>query len=92
MSDLILIDIIDDGDKRTFRHGQIIGDILNENAEMRKNEGWNGGGGIDMRLAARMPLVTWEEWERMGITEDPVALRRAIECHQEYKTTTKKLI
>lgn len=91
MDDLILTDVIDEGEKRKIVHAQDVSTIINANTEMKKNDGWTGGG-KDVKLAARVPYAVWLRWEQMGITEDPIALKRAIECHQEYKTTNKKLI
>ena len=90
MSDLILHDIEDSGDKRVVRHVQEVSDILKANYNDRKADGW--GAGKNMHLAARIPVAVWLEWERLGITEEPALLKKAIEMHKEYKTINKKLI
>lgn len=34
--------------------------------------------GQDMRLAARVPIKVWMQWQEEGITNDPVLLKRRL--------------
>lgn len=68
-------------------------DILELNAESRKNSDENWGMDSDMKHVARVPLTVWAEWEKIGITSDPAALLKALEIEGEgrYKSTRKSL-
>lgn len=83
----------DDGDIFRAVHVQDGRGILELNYEQRKNSDENWQRDEDIKHVGRVPLALWAEWEKIGITEDPVALMRALELESEgrYKTTTKSL-
>lgn len=93
MSELILLNGRNEGDKVIFTHGQETKHILEENARRRKNsdEEW-ANSDPDMKQAASIPMVVWLLWESAGITKDKKQLLKAIERNKEYKVTEKRLI
>lgn len=78
-----------EGDNTHFKTVQNVEPILKENYQERKhsNENWNAQG--DFKKIASVPLVLWLEWERLGITDDPEALKAALRQHQEVLVTNK---
>lgn len=80
------------GDDLKISYAQNVGDIYRMNAEMRKNSDENWAKSKEFKHAAAIPLLEYEKLARLGITDDPKALYRAIEAHPEWKVTTKRLI
>lgn len=62
-------------DQFAIKWEQPIDKIVDENREM---EAMHSKHGQEMRLAARVPLGLWMEWERQGITQDPELLKRKL--------------
>lgn len=92
MSQLILTnyEILDDH-RFKVEHVQDCSAILAANYKDRQSTDENWNKNKEMKLAARIPMATWMEWQRQGITEDNVALRKAINLHPELKTVNKEL-
>jgi|GEM_PF-3544004 len=92
MSELILnnYEILDDH-RFKVEHVQDCSSILQANYRDRLSTDENWSKSKDMKLAARIPLATWLEWQQQGITNDDAALRRAINLCPELKTVNKEL-
>lgn len=89
--DLQTVRVDNVGDKTIYHYRQMVGNILNSN-EQERIEGRNDNA-KEFRKVASVPLIKWNEWERMGITADPKALRKALQIHRhELMTTNKNLI
>ena len=72
-------------------HVQDCSGIFEANYRDRLNTDENWSKGKDIKLAARIPMAIWLQWEQMGITKDEVALKKAINLHPELKTVNKEL-
>jgi len=70
---------------------QNIRTLLEMNYEQRKNSDENWNKHKDWKHVGRIPYSVYLEWQRLGITEDPKALLRALELNKEFKTTEKRL-
>lgn len=92
MSQLILnnYEVLDDY-RFKVEHVQDCSSILEANYRDRLNTDENWNKNKEMKLAARVPLATWLEWQKQGITNNDAALRRAINLHPELKTVNKEL-
>lgn len=92
MSELILTnyEVLNDHQFKVT-HQQDVTSILEANYQDRKDTDENWRKGKDMKLAARIPMATWLEWQRLGITDDSAALLQAINLHPELKTVNKEL-
>lgn len=92
MSDLILTNYENLDDHRfKVTHVQDCTDILAANQKDRMNTDENWSKSKEMKHVARIPMAVWLEWEKLGITKDDTALKKAINLHQQYKTTNKEL-
>ncbi len=79
------------GDTTVFHYAQDISAIQNNNETERKDCIHDGRS--EFRKVASIPDVKWNEWEKLGITQDQKALRKAIQLHKdELMTTNKRLI
>lgn len=70
-------------------HIQDASAIYADNYEMRKRSDKNWNHNRNTKLYAQIPVLKWLEWERMGITQDDTALKKAIELFNEVKVTNK---
>lgn len=92
MSDLILTNYETINDHQfKVTHQQDVSGILESNYRDRLNTDDNWSQGKDMKLAARIPVAIWLQWEQLGITQDQAALKKAINLFPELKTVNKEL-
>lgn len=90
--DLETVAIEDVGDKRIFHYAQRVDETLNSN-EQRRNDNPDWDKESDFRQVAEVPLIVWNLWESMGITDSPKELRKALMRHKEkYMVVDKQLI
>lgn len=61
-------------------HTQDVKPILEANKRLANNfQGTNKDG---FTLVARIPMVVWQEWNRLGITKDQAALNAALQMRE----------
>jgi len=89
--DLVPTNVQESGDKTIITHTQKVDHILAANKRDRDNTDENWKHGEAMKLAARIPLAIWLEWQRLGITEDPKLLLEEIRKNPELKATNKRI-
>ena len=89
--DVNTVGIHHQGDKTIYTYKQDVSEICNQNEIDRKEGNFDTKG--EFRKVADVPMLVWNLWESMGITQDEKALRRALQKHKlEYMTTEKNLI
>jgi hypothetical protein len=66
-------------------------DVLSTNQALRQESDENWRANETFKLAGRVPIALWLEWERLGITSDSKALIAALKRHRECLVTTKTL-
>lgn len=81
-----------DGKNLIFTHVQDCSDIFADNYEMRKRSDERWAACKEMKHVASIPCVLWFEWEKLGITRDDKALKKAIQLYRYEVMTTKKQI
>jgi hypothetical protein len=92
MSELILTNYENINDHQfKVEHKQDISGILEANYRDRLNTDENWQKSKDMKLAARIPMAIWLQWQQLGITDNEAALKKAINLHPELKTVNKEL-
>lgn len=81
----------DEKNRVIVTHVQDASAIYADNYELRKrsDDAWNHN--RNTKLYAKIPILKWLEWERMGIVKDDKALKKAIELLDDVKTTTKTI-
>lgn len=81
----------DEKNRLVMTHIQNVSAIYADNYEMRKrsDDAWNSN--RNTKLYAQIPVLKWLEWERLGITKDEQALKKAIELFNDVKVTTKTI-
>lgn len=89
--DLETVAISDIGDKRVYHYRQEVGGIMNDNEKRRQeNPDWDRKS--EFKQVAQVPMIIWNLWESMGITNNQKELRRALNRYQaEYMVVEKKL-
>lgn len=92
MSELILTnyEVLNDH-KFKVEHKQETRGILEANYRDRLNTDENWNNKSEVKLAARIPMAIWLQWQQMGITQNQTALKKAINLHPELKTVNKEL-
>lgn len=79
------------GDATIYHYAQDISEVCNQNEIDRQAGSFDSG--KEFRKVASVPMVIWNLWESMGITQDPKELRKALQKHRDsLMTTDKKLI
>jgi hypothetical protein len=63
-----------------IRHTQDVRPILEANKRLAAN--FSGPSKTGYTLVARVPVVTWNEWRRLGITQDQAALNAALQMRE----------
>ena len=63
-----------------IRHTQDVKPILDANKRLANN--FTGPNKEGFTLVARVPWVTWSEWERLGITRDEKALNAVLQMRE----------
>lgn len=89
---LTLHSMKEEGDKLIVTHIEDIEPILKQNYEDRKNSDENWQASQNWKHAARIPISVFLELQKLGIADDPVALKKWLESFgKQYKTTNKTL-
>ena len=63
-----------------IRHTQDVKPILEANKRLANN--FTGPNKEGLTLVARIPVVVWNEWQRLGITKDQAALNAALQMRE----------
>jgi hypothetical protein len=63
-----------------IRHTQDVKPILEANKRLANN--FTGPNKEGFTLVARIPVVVWNEWRRLGITRDEAALNAALQMRE----------
>ena len=78
------------GDKTIYHYAQDISDICNQNEKDRETGAYETNN--EFRKVASVPMVVWQLWESLGITENPKELRKALQKHRASLMVTDKKI